>query len=408
MSELSPTDPRERVVVLDVLRGLALFGVLVGNTYRLYSGMFLGSLAGYEPYGADLAAGWFVNLAVQSKAQTLLTFLFGLGFAAQLIRGQERGEPVVGLYVRRMLALAAFGALHITLLWWGDVLWTYAVAGFGLLLFLRVSNRTRLIWAGVLVLIPGLIMSLPSVRQYASQLLYPADAWNLYARDLLAAMRGSDHLALMWEHILFFPLFSAGGFYAYMPWLIGRFLLGYVAGAQRWFAREGADHLPLFRRILLWGAILGAAGIAMNILVMTGVAFAGGRTVVRSLALTFFRELDYLGLAAFYCAGIVLLFQRPTWRRLLSVLAPAGRMPLTVYLSQSLIMTGLLYGWGLGWNEVLRPSGYLGLCVAVFAVQVLACHLWLRHFRFGPLEWAWRALVYLKLPPMRIAPPPAP
>jgi uncharacterized protein len=76
-------------------------------------------------------------------------------------------------------------------------------------------------------------------------------------------------------------------------------------------------------------------------------------------------------------------------------------MPLTVYLSQSLIMTGLLYGWGLGWNEVLAPAGYVGLSFAVFAVQVIACRLWLRWFRFGPLEWAWRAVVYLRLPPMR-------
>jgi uncharacterized protein len=409
LSELLPTDTRERLVVLDVLRGLALLGVLLGNSFRLYSGMFVGGLGpSYRLTSLDVVAAWFINLIVQSKAQTLLTFLFGFGFAAQLLRGRERGQPVVGLYVRRMLALAAFGALHIALLWWGDVLWTYAVAGFWLLAFLRVSNRTRLIAAGLLIFIPGAIMSVPGMHERASALLYPPDAWKIYSERLLAAIRGSDHAAVLWEQIRFFPLFSAGGIYSYEPWLVGRFLLGYVVGAKGWFARDGADHLPAFRRILYVGLAFGAIGLTMNVLGMLGITRGGGPrggepSAARSIALTFCREFDYLGLAAVYLAGTVLLFQRPGARRLLRLLAPAGRMPLTVYLSQSLIMTGLLYGWGLGWGDDLAPAGYIPLCFAVFAAQVLGCHLWLRRFRFGPLEWAWRALVYLRPPPMRVS-----
>jgi uncharacterized protein len=401
MTEIRPADPRERVVVLDVLRGLALFGVLIGNTFYLYSGAFLGTLRSYDPTGLDVGASWFVAILVQSKAQTLLTFLFGFGFAAQLLRGRELDVPVTGLYVRRMIALAIFGLLHIALFWWGDVLWTYAVAGFAMLAFHRASNRTRLIAAVLLIAVPTAIMSLPGMRAHAAQLLYPPGAWELYTRDLLAAMRGSDHLALMWEHILFFPVFSAGGVYAYEPWLVGRFLLGYVAGAMRWFDREGADHLPVFRKILLWGLITGLAGAAMTTFGVVGLFNQAERTPVRLIALAMFRELNYLGLAAAYLAATVLLFQRARWRRLLTWFAPTGRMPLTVYLSQSLIMTFLLYGWGLGWNEVLAPAGYLGLSVAVFALQTVACQLWLRRYRFGPLEWLWRAMVYLRFPPLR-------
>jgi uncharacterized protein len=98
---------------------------------------------------------------------------------------------------------------------------------------------------------------------------------------------------------------------------------------------------------------------------------------------------------------VVLLMQRPRWRRILSILAPVGRMALTTYFSQSLFCTFVFYGWGLGWAGSVGTAGCLGLALAIFTVQVAICHLWLRRFRFGPLEWLWRSAVYLKVQPMR-------
>src|SRR5690349_17418991 len=167
MTRLGPAEPRERIVILDVLRGLALLGVLLGNAFHLYSGMFADGLGSHVPTKVDVVASWFVNLLVQSKAQTLLTFLFGFGFAAQLLRAQARGEPVLGLYVRRMVVLLGFGLLHVGLLWWGDVLWTYAIAGFALLLFHRASNRTRVIAAAILVVVPAILMELPGAHEWS-------------------------------------------------------------------------------------------------------------------------------------------------------------------------------------------------------------------------------------------------
>src|SRR5438045_1626980 len=111
MSALEPVSSRERVATLDVLRGFALLGVLVGNLYSLYSGR-----AFERPHdvGAlDAIAHWLVAIFVESKAQTLLTLLFGFGFAAQLLRAQARGEPVTGVYLRRLVVLFGFGLLHV-------------------------------------------------------------------------------------------------------------------------------------------------------------------------------------------------------------------------------------------------------------------------------------------------------
>jgi uncharacterized protein len=96
--------------------------------------------------------------------------------------------------------------------------------------------------------------------------------------------------------------------------------------------------------------------------------------------------------------------QRPRLRRLLAVLAPAGRMPLTTYFTQSLACTFVFYGWGLGWGGKVGAAATVGIALVIFSVQVVIAQLWLRCFRLGPLEWLWRAAVYWKLPQMRNAP----
>lgn len=400
MAELGPVAPRERVEVLDVLRGIALCGVLIGNLYYLYSGA--GFAPGHEPEGIDQVASWWVAIFVQSKAQTLLTFLFGFGFAAQLVRAQARNEPVVGVYLRRMFALLAIGVMHVTLIWWGDVTWTYAVSGFGLLLFLRASDRTRIIAAFLLVLVPFLVWMVPAVAEAAARLFVEPGAGRKMTEELRAVMTGGDYVATIALHAQFAPIYVASIYLWYFPWLLGRFLIGYVAGRQGWFARDGADHLPLFRRLLGYGLIVAGAATGVTVARLAG-AFDGYELYLPTrMALAALRELGLLAMTGVYIAIIVLLVQRPAWRRVLRLVAPAGRMPLTAYVAQSLICVPLFYDWGAGLvHEGLGPAARVGLAIGIFAVEVALCHLWLRAFRFGPLEWVWRTLVYWKAPPMR-------
>lgn len=401
MSQLSPVNPRERVVTLDVLRGFALCGVLIANLFWIFSGRAWDDRP--DGHALDAAARWFVMVFVNSKAQTLLTFLFGFGFATQLLRAQQRCEPVTGVYVRRLVALFVIGALHVVLLWWGDVTWGYAVAGFGLLAFQRASNRARIGWALFLVLVPHLVLAVPSVQLAAIRVFIdPPKNGAGYLQDFLAAMHGSDYPAVMWNHVRFALAFEVPIYAWYYPWLLGRFLLGYVAGTERWFEGDGAGHLARFRKLLVYGLIAGAAGTAMVIVEGSGALDGYELTVPARLGAVALHELGLLGLAAVYLAALVLCMQRPAWRRVLRIVAPAGRMPLTTYLSQSAICTFLFYGWGLGWSGHVGPAGCLGLALAIFALQVGACRLWLRWFRFGPLEWVWRTVVYLRPQPMRM------
>jgi uncharacterized protein len=298
--------------------------------------------------------------------------------------------------------LFGFGALHVILLWWGDVMWTYAVAGFGLLLFLHTSDRTRLLWALGFMFVPQLVVrSLPDVQLAAMRVFMEMPEFQAHTTRMALVLDRSEHDGLAWEHLRYALVFTTNNYAWYYFWTLGRFLLGYIAGARRWFEGDGARHLPVFRRLAAWGGAIAAVTIAFKVLTWAGVLPAPpygfwGRLGSRAL-----NEVDLLAMTLAYVGIIVLLMQRPACRRLLRVFAPAGRMPLTTYCTQSLVCTFLFYGWGLGWAGSVGIAGCFGLALAVFAVQVAVAHLWLRLFRFGPLEWVWRSAVYLKLQPMR-------
>lgn len=397
--ELAPVAPRDRVATLDVLRGFAMLGVLLGNLYMLYA--FRWMVKGHEPASAvDDVAEWFMQLCVEGRAQTLLTLLFGFGFAAQLLRAEARGERVMPVYLRRIAMLFAIGWCHVLLLWWGDVTWGYAVAAVPLLGFLRTSNRTRVIWAAAITLIPAAVYAVAPVWTWIYEHMF-ARGFMDHCADLLAAASRGDRIEILEQNATMAIVWISGSLASYPLWLLGRFLLGYVAGAQRWFERDGADRMPMFRRMAMAGALAALPHLALTALAMLDVLELGAHGPAGRVLWALTDQIGVLGQTAMYVAIVVLLMQRATWRRLLMILAPVGRMPLTTYLSQSLICTSLFYGWGLAWS-MPGKAATVGLGFAIFAVQIAISHLWLRYFRFGPAEWLWRTVVYLRPQPMRV------
>jgi uncharacterized protein len=402
VSELRPIAPTERVAVLDVLRGFALLGVLIVNIESIYSTGWFRPEAGAG--ALDVATNWFVKLFVSTKAMTLLTFLFGLGFAVQLARAEERGEDVRKTYVRRLLALLALGLCHLAL-WWGDVTTHYAVVGFALLAFRNVSPRALLGLALALVIVPQLVMALPGATLGLQTALGLPENIDSLRPEIVAAVRGADYGEIASAHGRQLWIYFGLNLGWYPAWILGRFLLGYYAGKRRLFDGDGAAHLPLFRK-LFWGAAAVAtlASAAVWALHAPRVMARYELLPAGQLASVAVSEIAVLSVTATYVALGVLGMQRPAWRRLLLIVAPVGRMPLTVYLSQTVIATALFYGWGLGLSGKVGPAGCLAIAVAIFSVQVVACHLWLRRYRFGPAEWLWRTLAYGRRPAMRYAP----
>lgn len=386
---LAPISSSERVAVLDVLRGLALYGVLTANLVWSFSGLEL-----LPPKAVDVrtVAGFYVGMFVSGRAISTLTILFGVGFTVQLARADERGEDVRRMFVRRLCAMLMFGAAHVLLLWWGDVLWPYAVTGFALLGFRRQRVRALLAWSAALIFVPQLVGTIPAVHDAIHSILpHPADPprWNA---ELLAAFAGDDRVAMTWAHLHKIAYHIIGIAPWFFPWVLGHFLLGMAAGKAGVLERDGADHRRFFRWLLAAGVVMAAGGTAVNLLYHPGPPRT--LSLLTRLGLVCWHELVTLGVVALYAAAVVLLMQRRIPRRLLLIVAPVGRMPLTTYLSQSLVATFLFYGWGLGWIGQVTIGEGVAIAAGIFAAQVVIANLWLRRFRSGPLERLWRVLAY--------------
>jgi uncharacterized protein len=381
----------------DVLRGLALFGVLVANMLMFDGLVHLPAAEGRAmTRGSDGIALMAIDALFRRKSLTLLSFLFGLGFAVQIEHAQARGVSVVPTYLRRLSALFAIGAVHAVLLWWGDELTVYAISGIGLLLFRRASVRALLLWAAFLILVPRSLSMLPAL----SRLLEPAGEADAFAARMLSALRGHDPAELfrMQARQAIRAQWTFGGLH-YL-WTLGSFLVGYAAGRSRLF--HGAEErLPFFRKLLGWG--LGLGLVCTSVMVVRRALVRGGATVPPAITLALVVP-EYIGIVAVviaYVAATVLLMQRPAWKQRLMILAPAGQTALTCYVMQSLICAAIFYGWGLGLLGHVGPALCVPLSIAIFAAQIFAARLWLTRFRFGPLEWVWRSLTYGRQPILR-------
>lgn len=401
MADHRPIAPSERVAVLDVLRGFALFGVLIANT-----GWFTTQYLSQTPPATDVPAIDFIarewmRFFVHGKAMTTLSFLFGFGFSVTLLRADARGESGVPLFARRLAVLIAIGWCHVAFLWWGDVLWIYGMCGFALLAFRRADERALLKWALALIAVQFLF-GIPPIASAVQSLIPASGRPQVLGPQLVNAINTggwSDIVPFHIRHAVFFTLSALWWVFA----VLGRFLLGFYAGKRGLFDRDGADHLALFRRLIGWGLALNVVAYGVGSVMNYWVRSRYDLLWPARMATQIVNEAGTLGMAAASISIIVLLMQRPRVRRWLTIVAPVGRMPLTIYLMQSVFGTVIYYGWGLGIAKSAGTAGSLAISFGLFALQIAIAHLWLRHFRFGPADWVWRSIVYRGWQPMRIS-----
>ena len=280
----------------------------------------------------DFVLAWAQPNLIEFRFYSLLGFLFGIGFALQIARAETRGASPAPTFLRRMAALLALGVIHGTLIWGGDVLTEYALLGFVLILFRHASPARLLAIAAFLALLVARVIPRPDVAFPPG----PLDArfyWIFYR--------------------YWFPVVA--------PQFLALFLLGLCLVRSGLLPRLGKD-----RRLLL------------HILVISAAVSIAGRALEVS-------DLRPWSDACVYATLLALFPIHP--------LAAAGRMSLTVYLTQSLISIALFRG--LGWYGHVGYTGMLAITVAIFTLQVIAATLWFRRFQFGPVEYLWRRAAYL-------------
>ena len=387
-----------------MVRGFALFGVLLVNMY----GFGADSIAWSHPI--DKLAFAIMRVFFESKSWTLFSLLFGFGFAVQLQRAHARGFPIFTIYLRRLAVLFAFGAAH-ALLFDGDILMLYAELGLALLVVHRLPTRA------LLVLAVGLMLVFPLARL--------ASSWDVPAESQKVETVAEAHADLEEDQLT--HVYATGSFAevaadnaSAIPAdpledvdtpesglaVFAMFLLGFSIGRSG-VLYDIKGHVAPIARVRAWGLGFGLAAMATERVLATTVGYAVYGSRGAGPEIQFAGDLLFTfgvtALALGYGATLILAAQTPRGRAALAPLAGVGRLALTVYLTQTLMFTTLFYGYGFGQAFRLGPAAVTAWAVLFFFVQVIACQWWSRRFRFGPMEWLWRSLTYLKWQPLRIA-----
>jgi uncharacterized protein len=414
MSSYAPTIPaapvtaKERIQSLDVMRGVALLGILVMNIqdFSMIGAAYMNPTQYGDLHGWNYAVWYVCMLFADLKFMSIFSMLFGAGVLLMTSRIEASGRPSGPLHYRRMGWLALFGCLHGYLLWPGDILFTYALGGSVAYLSRKWRPRTLII-SGLLftsvatILAIGCYESMPywpqkSVTQLREQLWQPPPA--AVAKELATYRAGwlteekdrvIQNIGMQIQGNLFLAFWRA---YGLMLVGMGLFKLGVFsakapARVYRWFIALG----------LLIGIPIIAFGVHQE--------FAHHWSLRESFFLDF--QYNYWAslLVCLFWIGLVMLICQKSWlpgarRRLAAV----GRMAFTNYLTHTIVCTFIFYGWGLGFFGKVSRVGQFEIVLVIWAAQLIISPWWLDHFQFGPFEWLWRSLTYWKPQPMRKTP----
>jgi uncharacterized protein len=408
----------ERIGLIDALRGLSLAGIAIAHFGEQYLGFMPPPGQPYNIHGtADgvlEAVSW---IFVRGKGFGIFSFMFGLSFALQMQRAERRrpGTDFRPRFAWRLLILFAIGWLH-GLAYSGDILTVYAALGIPLMFFYRVRDRWLIVLAVLLLVgVPRIAQRVLEGPATPAALQALQSRMNTEAEEHWQAVAGGDAPAIVRLH----ATTGFRGKWEFQFGFIGRgyqtfglFLLGLWAGRHRMFEDVEA-HRRLFGRLWRWtGALTLVVPLIGGVLFAVGTAMGGDQPQQPAGTLPDFSRWPVVAgmglfdawnsvMTLFYVASFALLFLRPRWQPRLLRFGPVGRMALSVYVGQTVIGVLVFFGFGLGLLGRVGNSVTIPMGLALFVVQVSASRAWLARFRFGPLEWAWRSLTWLRLEPFR-------
>ena len=409
---IRPTGDGERIVTLDVLRGLAIFGILFVNI-----GIF-GFPEGYSQIHQELFGGaadriihWATQFFIEGKFYSLFSVLFGMGAAIQFERARRRGLKFGPWYSRRLLVLLAIGLVHDVFIVTGIILITYSIVGFWLIPFLKRQTRTLLIWAGVMILIPVLVVSVfvavksatkeggvdePTAVGSTAETEKALDKRAAFDEQVATFGQGS-YLELVRVRLGKLPE-SVAITIGLGTYVLGMFLIGILLWRSGWITEPQA-HRGQMQTMVAWGLSVGSLCTGGYLTVRALVTSTPPPAVVVPAVTA--RMIGNMALCLGYVGVVVLAMTTHRGRRLLSPLVPVGRTALSNYIFQSMVCATIFYRPGLGLYGTVGPAVSLAIVLATFAVQLVLSAWWLRRFRFGPVEWLWRSLTYGRRFPIR-------
>ncbi|MNI27229.1 hypothetical protein D3C73_809600 [compost metagenome] len=366
-----------RINELDIIRGFAVMGIFFVNVPEMFGN---GSAFVATYTGADAFMRLVYDLFFQTKFYTIFSFLFGLGFYLFMQSAERRGLPMKTLFTRRLFFLLLLGVTHGIFLWFGDILYTYALTGFLLLLFYNRSAKTALVWSISLLALYTLFIGLNAVLVSSNPELME-NSGLIFSSVPDLAQRADFLLSSGLPNVLFLSLE-----------ILGLFLLGLYAGKKQWFL-ETKLKIAMIKRVQ-WVAL----GVSL-LMFIPMIRYGLSHPVYDINQVYHFTYLTGKTMAVFYICTLLRLVASLGVHRF-SGLAAIGRMALTNYLSQSIVTMIIVY-WI--WTGASQSPLWVGMIYSILflIVQSIVSKLWLRHYRMGPMEWVWRCATYGQWLPLR-------
>ena len=402
-----------RIVTLDIVRGVAVMGILAMNivAFAMIPQAYINPLAYGTESAADLASWAFIFVFIDGKMRGLFSFLFGASMLLVIQLAEKSGDSPRRVTFARQLWLLLFGMIHYYFIWFGDILIGYALIGMVAWFFRKLEPRALIRWGTALVAVQLLMMA--GSAAYAHWLSGEVaggnaspetlEEWAELSRDIAvpSAALLREEMALYlgsWSGIAEYQLTEKAAMPLFFTFLFGWETLAYMlfgmAALKSGFLTGGWDNAR-YRRV----AIMALAVAVPVYAVLAVLIVADGFTVPGLFTYSFAATTPFRPLVvAAYAALIILATRRGGW--LVDRIAATGRAAFSNYLGTSILMTGLFYGWGLGWFGSLSRIELWPVVVAMWLVMLAWSKPWLDRFQYGPLEWLWRSLARWQLQPM--------
>jgi uncharacterized protein len=426
----APVAKEARVESLDILRGVAVFGILMMNitAFGLLLQAYGNPLADGGASGLNLLAYKIINVGFEGTMRGIFSVLFGAGIVLMTERMEQAGAGIMAaeIHFRRMMWLMLAGFIHwALLLWFGEILFNYALCGM-LLFSVRKLPVKWLVAIAAALLIGSAAMSSLHLRKLVETEAAASAAAEAKAGGADLSKKQEDAIE-EWEEELNRAMPTAEDAEKQRGWrsgsywnaVKGQFGMSYEfqwTEAPQWLL---VDMIPfmLIGIVLLRLGVLGAQRSARTYLLMMLGGYAigvplgfhemrmivdGDFSVLSRAAASETYQFSRLGMVIGHLGLALLVIRLGLFGRLQRGLAAVGQMALTNYLMQTVICTLLFYGFGFGLFGKLQRYELYGVVAAIWAVQLAWSSLWLKHFRFGPFEWLWRSLTYWQRQPMRL------
>ncbi|WP_083413038.1 DUF418 domain-containing protein [Bacillus massilinigeriensis] len=372
-----------RIAVIDRMRGIALFGILLVNMMSFHSPILYMDAVKHWDTGLDSIIFFFIDVFVQGSFYPLFALVFGYSLSLMMERVAGRGLLFYKIALRRFTVLLMIGALHIVLVWHGDILVTYAICGFMLLIWMKLSGKV-LVWLGSLFYaIPNILLFFTLLflwRMMPSEMALPQNVESI--RQSMEIYANGSFAEITSLRMKDWGFANLGSFLQFFISILPFFMMG-----------VGAAKCKLFENVDCYKGKVAAFSIVMFLI---GTAFKLLPFLLESNIFTVYSQ-DMLGgpLQAFSFAGFIALTGKKKYSDIFSA---AGKISLTIYLSQSIILSFLFYGYGFGlYGKVTLTEGTM-IAICLYVLQLLFSRWWVKQYYYGPVEWLLRAGSYWSLP----------